>query len=73
MQEQLAEDLGKIMEILHGMRTKMRNSQKYSGKGAVIDKFDHALRLFAHEIDPAFVFPYIPVKKDEDEWLDCRC
>jgi len=55
------------------MRTKMLNSQKYRKKGPAIDKFYEAMRVFTHEIDPNFVPPCIPVKKDEDDWLTCRC
>ena len=73
MQKEIAQDLAKIFEIFDGMRTKIRNSQRYSGKSAAIDKFHQALNVFTHEIDPDFVPPFMPVKREEDDWLDCRC
>jgi len=73
MQEEITRDLGKIFEIFDAMRTKMLNSQKYRKKGPAIDKFYEAMRVFTHEIDPNFVPPCIRVKKDEDDWLTCRC
>jgi hypothetical protein len=73
MQKEITEDLVKIGKIFHAMRTKMLNSERYRNTGPSIDKFYEALRLFTHEIDPDFVPPCIPVKKDEDDWLNCRC
>jgi hypothetical protein len=73
MQNEIETDLAKIFEIFDGMRTKLRNSQRYSGKAAAINNLHHALNVFTHEIDPDFVPPFMPVKKDEDDWVDCRC
>jgi hypothetical protein len=67
--QELLQDLERIFEIFDGMRTKMRNSQRYSGKDATINKFNQALNVFTHEIDPDFVPPFMPVKREEDDWL----
>jgi hypothetical protein len=59
MDSEVGEDFHKIVDVFAEMREKMRYSQKYSGKGASIDKFYEAIRQFAYEIGETP--PYLPI------------
>jgi len=61
----VAQDLGKICDTFKEMCDKMRNSQKYSGKGAATDKLYEAIRQFACEI--GLLPPCIPLADFADE------
>jgi hypothetical protein len=59
MVDHVIAEYNKLIEAFADMRTEMRQSQKYSGKGAATNKLYEAIRQFAPEI--GCVPPFIPL------------
>jgi hypothetical protein len=62
MDDQVAQDFGKICNAFKEMRDRMLDNPKYSGKGAAADVLYDAIRQFAPEI--GCVPPYLPIGDD---------
>lgn len=61
--DQVIQDYAKIVDAFKEMRDKMRQSQKYSGKGAETYKLYQAIREFAPAIGA--LPPYLPLEQDQ--------
>lgn len=58
--DQVIQDFGRIVDAFKEMRDKMRDSEKYSGKGRATNKLYEAIREFAPEIGA--LPPYLPLR-----------